>query len=164
MSQIVLIIEDRPNDAFSVERAVEPIASASGFVVKNLNEAESYLCGVGAFADRDRFPFPMAVIAGLRWEPKSGLEFLEWLRRTESFPLLPLFFLTASFAARDRNRIESVHGVYIFEKPSDAHELECLIRIIVGHVVGKRDDACAPRLNAPAFIHAPNIVQSRSES
>ncbi len=56
----------------------------------------SYLSGVGAFADRERYPLPAVIILGMRLPLLNGFDLLRWIRRRPSFRTIPIAVLSGS--------------------------------------------------------------------
>jgi CheY-like chemotaxis protein len=77
----ILLVEDDANDvllcqhAFKEARVPNPL-----LIVRDGAEAIDYLEAVGKFADRARFPLPIAIVLDLKMPRVSGFEFLQWLR------------------------------------------------------------------------------------
>ena len=102
---IILLVEDDPNDVILIERAfrkaniVNPIN-----IVKNGEDAISYLDGKGKFKDRKKYPIPTLVLLDLKLPRRSGHEVLSWIRRQRKLKRLPVVVLTSSQRIADKNK------------------------------------------------------------
>lgn len=67
-----LVVEDNPNDAFLIKRALQSNGCAA-FICRNPGEAQSYLLGAGMYEDRVRYPMPDLILTDLRMGAVSGL-------------------------------------------------------------------------------------------
>ncbi|HZO84129.1 MAG TPA: response regulator [Verrucomicrobiae bacterium] len=77
----ILFIEDDPDDIFLFNRAFQRSRiPCDVHVVNSVEEAEAYLTGAGAYAEREKFPLPDAIVTDLAFRGDSGLEFLNWLQ------------------------------------------------------------------------------------
>src|SRR5688500_17915974 len=81
--EIILLVEDDPNDAFFLQWAFRnSCLSHSVYVAFTGAHAINYLAGNGPFADRQYFPLPCLVILNLHLSGLSGPAVLEWIRNT----------------------------------------------------------------------------------
>ncbi|MDB6110547.1 MAG: response regulator receiver protein [Pedosphaera sp.] len=80
MTKPILQVEDSEDDArflqgvFQKAGVINPIIT-----VKNGDEAICYLKGVGAYANRDKFPVPSVLLVDLKLAGASGFDVLEWV-------------------------------------------------------------------------------------
>jgi len=92
-----LLVEEDPNDILLFQRAfaeanlVNPLR-----IVRDGDEAVNYLGGVGAYADRVRYPLPSLVLLDLKLPRRSGLEVLQWMRQQPALKAIPVIVLTSS--------------------------------------------------------------------
>jgi CheY-like chemotaxis protein len=102
---LVLHVEDDPNDrtfvALHFRRSAPDIDLRS---VDDGQEAADYLAGQGAYADRERHPFPRLVLLDLKLPRMSGLELLAWARTQPFKDSLPILVLTSSAEKSDIDR------------------------------------------------------------
>jgi CheY-like chemotaxis protein len=103
--QVILIVEDDPNDVLLIQRAFKkanilvPIQTVS-----HGDAAVAYLSGEGEYADRERYPAPVLVLLDLKLPRRSGLEVLEWIRAQSGLRRLPVVVLTSSKETDDINQ------------------------------------------------------------
>jgi CheY-like chemotaxis protein len=95
-SRTILIVDDNEDDIFIFCRAL----AANGItnpvqMVNDGREAIAYLEGVGQYADRISFPFPVAVFTDLKMPWMNGIEVLRWLKDNPRCSTLPAVVLTA---------------------------------------------------------------------
>jgi len=108
-SAVILIVEDREDDILVMRRAFEKALVTNPVqVVRDGEEAISYLSGEGKFANRAEYPLPALVILDLKLPKVDGFEVLIWIRRQEGIRGLPVIVLTSSNQIRDVNRAYSL--------------------------------------------------------
>src|SRR3954452_2748028 len=128
-SATVLLAEDDPDDVLLTQLAFERARLANPLqVVRDGEEAIAYLSGEGAFADRNRFPFPILLLLDLNMPKVDGFQVLEWLRAEPRLEQLPVAIMTSS--DRDPYIIrasELVADSYLI-KPPDATAMLNLVQ------------------------------------
>jgi|ERR1041385_9233108 CheY-like chemotaxis protein len=99
----ILLAEDDSNDVMLFERAMKraSLNVDSLKVVRDGEEAISYLSGQAIYADRDLYPLPSLLLLDLKLPRKSGLEVLLWLRQQPQLRHLIAVFLTSSNSTED---------------------------------------------------------------
>ena len=123
-SQAILLVEDSPDDAFFLQYELNKIGiNASVQAVEDGQQALNYLMGVGKYADRETFPFPTVVFLDLKMPLFSGFEVLARMRQEPGLSRLPVFVLTGSSEARDRDQALELGARAYFVKPLRAQQL-----------------------------------------
>ena len=126
----ILLAEDDSNDVILFQRALGR-ASSNAYslkVVRDGEEAISYLSGQSIYADRNLYPLPTLLLLDLKMPRKSGLEVLSWLRKQPQLRYLIVVFLTSSNSAEDiRLAYEAGANSYLV-KPVEFTEMVELIR------------------------------------
>ena len=130
--QTVLLIEDNPDDAKTVELAFQ----RSGFgadlhIVRDAEEATAYISGIGPFTDRVHFPIPALILLDMNLPGRSGLQFVEWLRHRDECRILPVIALTGVV---DYELVKKAFAAGVnsyIQKPKDFGELESAIRLLL---------------------------------
>ena len=126
----ILLAEDDPNDVILLQRAMDRASLSAGSlkVVRDGEEAISYLCGRGIYADRQLYPLPALLLLDLKMPRKSGLEVLSWLRKHTQLRFLTVVFLTSSNSSEDiRLAYEAGANSYLV-KPVEFTEMVRMIK------------------------------------
>lgn len=93
-------------------------------------EAQAYLRGEGAYADREKHPFPALVVLDVNMPGMSGFEVLEWIRGHETFGVLPVVMWTTSSNEDDIARAYSLAVNSYLVKPLSLVRLVEILRLI----------------------------------
>ena len=114
----VLLVEDSYNDVLLIQRAYKMAKAKSQLhVVKDGEQAVSYLIGEGPYANREQYPIPTLMLLDLKLPRKTGFELLEWLRNQPKLKRLPVVVLSSSAQARDVNRVYDLGANSYLVKP-----------------------------------------------
>ena len=119
-NQVILLVEDNPNDeeltrlAFEQNRITNPIIVAHDGV-----EALDYIFGQGLYEGRDIFEQPQVVILDLKLPKISGLEVLKTLREDSRTDCIPIVVLTSSKEDEDLIRAYKLGTNAYVQKPVD---------------------------------------------
>lgn len=101
----ILLVEDSPDDALLIQRAFRKANLANPVqLVRDGEEAVTYLSGAAPYEDRARFPIPVLMLLDLKLPRRSGLEVLAWVRQESVVKRLPIVVLTSSRESVDVNR------------------------------------------------------------
>lgn len=120
----ILMVEDDPNDAFLIQRALRRAGLPAAAHVSDGEEAVEYLSARGKYANR---VLPRVLLLDLKLPRLGGLEVLRWLRNEPALRFLPVVMLTSSALKSD---IESAYSLYTnsyLVKPVDADALREMI-------------------------------------
>lgn len=142
----ILLIEDNPDDATLLQRALQ----RGGFrdelnVVRTAEEAVQYLQGLAPYSDRKQFPYPMFIILDLGLPGMSGLEFLAWLRQQKLLAATPVVVLTASPYASDVGKAYELGAKTFFTKPLSAADMDRILKLIVDYWSASRLPPTSPK-------------------
>jgi len=124
MNCSILLLEDNPDDAWLLERALTKLGFRNLHLVRDGEEGIAYLSGHGQYADRKRYPVPEFIITDLKMPKLNGLEVLKWLRDNPDFRKVPTLVLTSSRAEQD---VASAYGFganSFLVKPAAFEDLE----------------------------------------
>jgi CheY-like chemotaxis protein len=93
----ILLVEDDRDDATLLGIGI----TRSGVniwlqTVPNPVEAIAYLQGEGVYAEHDLHPAPHLIVLDIKMPLMTGLEFLEWRRRSPAALMIPVVVLTGS--------------------------------------------------------------------
>jgi DNA-binding response OmpR family regulator len=127
---LILHVEDDDNDAILFQKA----CARAGFPaeihrVDAADEAQTYLLGRGAYADRATHPLPQVIVLDLKIPRMDGFEFLKWLRNTEAFAALPVLVFSASGSGEDKFRALADGADSYFVKPVS---FKALVQMVEG--------------------------------
>src|SRR5882762_7213690 len=110
----ILLAEDREDDIILIQRAFKTGGIQYPLmVVRDGEEAISYLSGVGRYSNRELYPVPSLFLLDLTLPVTDGFEVLRWVRSQPDLKDLPVVVLTASDRIRDVNRAYQL-GAYSF--------------------------------------------------
>jgi len=128
----VLLVEDNPDDAKMVDAAFQRSGiEATLKVVRDAEEATAYLTGVGPFSDRSTYAVPALILLDMNLPGRSGLQFVEWLRRREENRILPVIALTG-LVDYDLVKKSFAAGVNSYlQKPKGFAELESALQLVL---------------------------------
>ena len=125
--QTILLAEDRDDDIILIRRAFkEGGITTSITVVRDGEEAISYLSGIGRFSNRALYPIPFLFLLDLTLPVTDGFEVLRWLRSQPQFKHLPVIVLTASDQIRDVNEAYRLGAHSFLVKSLDFHNAVAL--------------------------------------
>lgn len=124
-SELLLLIEDDPNDILLFEKAI----SRSSFgievvVIRDGEKAISYLSGNGISSGQ---PAPDLVLLDLKLPRKSGFEVLEWIKNHPVLHTTPVIILSSSKQTQDLKTAYSLGANSYLVKPTGFTELNKLI-------------------------------------
>jgi CheY-like chemotaxis protein len=93
----VLLVEDNPDDALLMKRALEKAGIAGNVqIATDGKQAIEYLTGAGSFSDRRAFPLPQLILLDLQLPQMHGLKVLEWIRSQPQFRSTVVVVLSSS--------------------------------------------------------------------
>jgi CheY-like chemotaxis protein len=117
---VILLAEDREDDIILVKRAFEKGEIANPlFVVRDGEEAISYLSGIGKYGNRAEYPLPDLLLLDLKMPRVDGFEVLRWVRQQPGFSALRVVVLTSSDQIRDVNTAYRLGANSFMVKPTD---------------------------------------------
>ncbi len=126
----ILLVEDDDNDAtllmmaFKKNNILNPVQWAHDGL-----EAIAYLNGEGAFADRNRYPFPEVLILDLKMPRMGGFELLSWIREHPEFKVIPTIIMTSSRHDPDVQKAYNLGANTYMIKPSSFEELARMVKL-----------------------------------
>lgn len=130
-SNVILLVEDDPNDVALVERAFRKAKIVNPWrVVEDGDRAIAYLAGEGEFSDRQKFPYPALVLLDLKLPRRSGHEVLKWIRREARVTDLPVVVLTASEEDADLRRAYELGANSYLKKPATFEQLRDMVETV----------------------------------
>ena len=149
-TEIILVAEDDPVDAFLLQRAFGKagVSQRVQFVVDG-QQAIDYLRGAPPFHNRARYPFPVLLILDLKLPRLSGLDVLTWLCRQPQLNRLHTVVLSGSPNPEDIERAYAFGADYCMLKPTGEAKLVEAARHLKRHWL---DFPTA----LPALAHGPS--------
>src|ERR1051325_1711845 len=127
--QTILLVDDSEDDVLLTRIAFSKARLANRLLwVRDGEEAMEYFKGVGRFADRTRFPWPILVLLDLNMPKVTGFEFLAWFRQRKEFDSLPVAILTSSEEDPYASRAFELGANSFLVKPPDARTLLALVQ------------------------------------
>jgi CheY-like chemotaxis protein len=128
-NQIILLVEDDPNDVFLIQRAFEKAGLAGGLkVVRDGEQAIDYLSGKDQYANRSRFPIPFLLLLDLKMPGTDGFEVLEWVRAEPDLKRLLVIVLTSSNLQADVDRAYELGANSYLVKPVEFEQMVNMIQ------------------------------------
>lgn len=123
MNEIILLVEDNPDDVELTLRALRKNHLTNEMVIaRDGAEALDYLFGTGAHEGRDLNVMPALILLDLKLPKLDGLEVLKRVRADERTRLLPVVILTSSTEERDLVDSYSLGANSYVRKPVDFTE------------------------------------------
>jgi PAS domain S-box-containing protein/putative nucleotidyltransferase with HDIG domain len=127
----ILLVEDDPNSILLTERAFRKAGVKIHLqVVKDGEEAVSYLSGEGIYSDREQHPQPALLLLDLKLPRKSGHEVLAWLRDQPEYKNTPVVILTTSHEPSDIKKAYDLGANTYLVKPVTSESVAELINTL----------------------------------
>lgn len=129
-NQVILLVEDNPDDEELALRAFERsnIASPEVVVARDGVEALDYLFATGMHAERDADEMPAVVLLDLKLPKMDGFDVLRSIRGEPRTRCLPVVVLTSSREERDVAQSYSLGANSYVCKPVDFTEFVEAVR------------------------------------
>jgi CheY-like chemotaxis protein len=132
MSDAILIVDDNPDDANIIKRAVLSLRPKSPvLVVLSGKELTEYLNGQGCYADREAFPLPGLILLDLRMPEMNGFELLEWLKHEPRHAAIPVIVISAFDRQRDIRKSYQLGARTFLRKPVAPDTIREAIRALM---------------------------------
>jgi DNA-binding response OmpR family regulator len=122
----ILIIEENANTANLVRAAFDKLDDCDAFVCRNNSEAKADLLGAGMYKDRQKYPFPRAIVSDPGSSDNPGLDFLRWVKSESGCAHLPVYVLN-SRSNVDEALAKELGAAKVFKKPAAIEELQDLL-------------------------------------
>jgi CheY-like chemotaxis protein len=131
----VLSADDSEDDRYLLQYASRKTTDVFALqLVEDGQQAINYLAGVDAYADRQRFPFPILLLLDIKMPVKNGFEVLEWLREQRELTALPVAILSSSYDRADVQRAYDLAARWYLMKPVDYDDVIRMMQLICGWV------------------------------
>jgi len=133
----ILLVEDSPDDAFMVKRALRQAGVSQPLIhLRDGEEAVEYLSGKPPYEDRNKFPIPALVLLDLKMPRLTGLDVLSWLQTRLELAHIPVVVLTGSVRTEDRQEAEKRGAVGYQVKPVAFEDLVVIVRQVDARWLG----------------------------
>jgi len=128
--ETILLVEDDPNDAFFLKRALKKTRPDLPLqLLTDGEQALDYLNGHPKYSDRAAYPLPSLIFLDLKLPYFSGFQILEHIRSRPELAAIPVFILTSSSEERDRQQALALGAKAYLVKPPTP---EMLLKILGG--------------------------------
>jgi CheY-like chemotaxis protein len=125
----ILLADDDENDIFLMRRAFGDAGLANPLrIARNGQEAIGYLNAEGAYADREKHPWPCLLLLDLKMPLVDGFEVLAWLQRRRRPKSLRVVIVTSSKHDTDLLRAFELGADSYWVKSPNYHELVEFVR------------------------------------
>jgi two-component system, response regulator len=132
--RIVMIVEDNPNDAALIIRALRHSSIENPiFQAKDGLDALHYLMGTGRYEDRDSAEMPAIVLIDLNLPRMDGLELLRRMRANYRTKLVPVVIFTGSSDEQDLINGYTLGANSYVRKPIDGDQFASIVQRLVGY-------------------------------
>jgi len=119
-SAVILLVEDREDDILLIRKAFEKaLLTNPVYVVRNGEEAISYLMAEPPYSNRSEYPLPDLILLDLKMPKIDGFEVLTWIRQQPGIRNLAVIVLTSSEDLRDVNQAYALGANSFLVKPLD---------------------------------------------
>jgi CheY-like chemotaxis protein len=127
----ILMVDDSKDNLYLMREAFK-MAGASHPLQEALDgeDAVAYLKGEGLYADRNKFPLPIAMLLDLNMPKMNGFKVLAWVRSQPGLKRLAIVILTASMRDEDARRAFDLGATGYIVKPSALKELAAMMRCL----------------------------------
>ena len=143
----VMVVEDSDDYAFLLSRGLNhSLRFQIVWRARDGQEAIAYLSGAGQFGDRQRFPYPDAVLLDMVLPRRDGFDVLHWLSEQKRKPKLVMLTVLEN----EHKRQKAIHsGADEFKvKPYDDKEMAEFMRWL-DEWIGAATPLPAPTDDAP---------------
>jgi len=132
MSKILLLAEDREDDVFFMERAIQ--RKQLPCILRAVTDGEQaleYLEGKGDFANRNAFPLPSLVLLDIKMPKGDGFEALKRIRANHELARLPVVMFSTSKYQKEIDLAYDLCASGYMVKPSDPDELDKVLEPLI---------------------------------
>jgi len=142
----VLLAEDDFDDVLLTQIAFEKARLANPLqIVRDGEEAISYLDGKGKYSNRLLYPFPILLLLDLKMPKFNGFQVLAWLKAQPHLRALPVAVMTSSDQDPDVTRAYKLGADSYLIKPPNAEALLALVQRLHAYwmIVNERPEVVA---------------------
>jgi len=118
MQDSILIVDDNPDDAMLIKRAVTNLRTkASVRIVFSGKEMMEYVDGTSGYSDREAYPYPVLILLDLRMPEVNGFELLIWLKSEPRHAGIPVIVITCLDGQREIRKSYQLGARTFLRKP-----------------------------------------------
>jgi CheY-like chemotaxis protein len=131
MFDSILIVDDDPDDATLIKRAVLSLRPKSPIrTILGGRELMNYLEGEGCYADREAFPKPALILLDLRMPEMNGFELLAWLKNESGHAAIPVIVISSFDRQREIRKSYQLGARTFLSKPVHSESIRDAIRAL----------------------------------
>jgi CheY-like chemotaxis protein len=132
MADAILIVDDNPDDASLIKRAVLSLRPKSPvWTVLGGRELKEYLNGQGPYVDRETFPYPGLILLDLRMPEMSGFDLMEWLKNEPRHTQIPIIVISCLDRQREIRKSYQLGARTFLRKPVSAETIRDAIHALM---------------------------------
>lgn len=128
---VILLVDDREDDILLVRRALTKANVTNPvFVVRDGEEALSYLDGTGKYFNRAEYPLPDIMLLDIKMPRMDGFEVLREVRHRREFKAMRIIVLTSSEDVFDVNKAYDLGANSFLVKPLEFENYTAMMRTL----------------------------------
>lgn len=124
-NDLVLLIEDDPNDILLFEKAISRCHFDIDLVI--MRDGEKAIAYLAGNEQAENHPIPDLVLLDLKLPRKSGFEVLEWIKKHPNMQATPVVILSSSKQTQDLQMAYQMGANSYLVKPTGFSELNKLV-------------------------------------
>ena len=145
--QTILLVEDDENDVFFFQRAMNKAGMTHPLqVVRDGQEAISYLQGGGKFSHRAQVPPPGLILLDLKLPFVMGLDVLKWIRQQSGLAPVVIILSSSQQEADIAEAYRLGANAYLV-KPAETSDLAEMVRAISDFWLRQNTPPPSPRMD-----------------
>jgi CheY-like chemotaxis protein len=130
-TELILLVEDDPNDILLFEKALSTKNFPIELVV--VQDGEKAIAYFGDCGEDEAHNIPDMVLLDLKLPRKSGFEVLEWIKNHPKYSNIPVIIFSSSNQTKDLQTAYSLGANSYLVKPTGFAELNKLIEALGGY-------------------------------
>ncbi len=131
MTAAILIVDDQPDEAALIKRAVLRLRpSGPVIVLPSAKELKDYVNAEGRYIDREAFPYPSLILLDLKMPDMNGFELLEWLKREPLHAAVPVIVVSSFDRQKDIRKSYQLGASTFLSKPVNPERIRGAVRAL----------------------------------
>lgn len=132
MREAILIVDDCPDDANLIRRAVLSLHPKSAVqTITHGLDLKAYLEGQEPYADREIYPYPGLILLDLRMPEMDGFEVLTWLKSHALHAAIPVIVISAFDQQQNIRKAYQMGARTFLSKPVNPESIRAAIRALM---------------------------------